>query len=90
MMPRFLGESGNSTDKLYRGGEIIELIRPRNHRAFLFPIRHGGERGFDLRSAEFFHEQQMAQVGRIANGQCLLILEAPEKIEDESEDEDGK
>jgi hypothetical protein len=32
----------------------------------------------------------MAQVGRIANGQRLLILEAPRKIEDEREDEDGK
>jgi hypothetical protein len=32
----------------------------------------------------------MAQVGRIANGQCLFILEAPRKIEAESEDEDGK
>jgi hypothetical protein len=32
----------------------------------------------------------MAQVGRIANGQCRLILEAPRKIEDESEDEDEK
>jgi len=32
----------------------------------------------------------MAQVGRIANGQCLLILETPRKIEDKSEDEDGK
>jgi hypothetical protein len=32
----------------------------------------------------------MAQVGRIANGQCLLILEAPRKIEDEDGDEDGK
>jgi hypothetical protein len=56
MMPRLLGESGDGTDKFYRGGEIIELIRPRNRRAFLFPIRHGGERGFDLGSAEFFHE----------------------------------
>jgi hypothetical protein len=32
----------------------------------------------------------MAPVGRIANGQCLLILETPWKIEDESGDEDGK
>jgi hypothetical protein len=32
----------------------------------------------------------MAQVGRMVNGQCLPILEAPRKIEDERVDEDGK
>ena len=55
MMPRLLGGLGNRVDKFYRGGEILELVRPRNRQAPLFPIRHEGERGFDFFCAQFLH-----------------------------------
>src|SRR5208283_4619902 len=74
MMPRLLGESGNGMDEFHRGGEIMERIRPRNRRAFLFPIRHGGERGFDFFCAQFFHANSSHSFGlpsrRIAKAEC--------------------